>query len=143
MVVERTSDTQALILWDQVPAATTYQVELTEPNKSWERLAITTLREYKITKGLHPLTSYQVRVASRNSCGMSFSMVSDIPQFGEVPTKVKEQPESLKLRTLPGDDRRKSINYSVTTVVRELLEGLAKSAESALSVNQGDSTDVA
>jgi len=74
---------------------------------------------------------------------MSFSMVSDIPQFGEVPTKVKEQPESLKLRTLPGDDRRKSINYSVTTVVRELLEGLAKSAESALSVNQGDSTDVA
>lgn len=36
VIVERTSATQALIKWDKIPAAFTYQVELTQPNKGWE-----------------------------------------------------------------------------------------------------------
>ena len=67
VLLDRFSLRSALITWDEIPTATSYQIELTETtNKGWERLATTTLLSFRMSETLNPGTTYQVRVAARN-----------------------------------------------------------------------------
>ena len=58
VLVNRFDHRSALITWDKIPTATSYQVELTETNKGWERLATTTLLSFRISNTLNPSTTY-------------------------------------------------------------------------------------
>ena len=77
--IKRLTDSIIGLGWPKVTDAEDYQIEITQPGKGWEQVAVTEFLVYKIERQLENGVKYQVRVAAQNQCDMEFSKVMEVP----------------------------------------------------------------